>query len=214
MLRFAWIGLIGLLLVSSASAWAQTPGLYDRPVLILDAGQHTAPIRRADVDAAGRVIATGSHDRTVRLWSAADGSLIRAIRLPVGPGNVGKVFAVAISPDGGWTRWTEADPQDQIYLFDAATGAMTGRIEGLPSVVPHLAFSPNGARLAATLAGANGVRVYDRAAGWAEVFRDAEYGGQSYGAAFAEDGRLATTSYDGRLRLYDRDGRRLASVGR
>ena len=27
------------------------PGLYDRPVLVLDPGMHTAPIKRADVDA-------------------------------------------------------------------------------------------------------------------------------------------------------------------
>ena len=33
--------------------------------------------------------------------------------------------------------------------------------------------------------------------------RDADYGGgSSYGAAFAPDGRLATTSFDGQIRLY------------
>ena len=53
---------------------------------------------------------TGSDDKTVRVWSLADGTLVRTIRLPAGPGNVGKVYAVAISPDGaliaagGWTR--------------------------------------------------------------------------------------------------------------
>jgi hypothetical protein len=36
------------------------PGFYDRPVLTLDPGVHTAPIRRADVDAAGRFAVTGS----------------------------------------------------------------------------------------------------------------------------------------------------------
>ena len=65
-----------------------------------------------DVDAAGRIAVTGSHDKTVRLWSVADGKLLRTIRMPTGPGDVGKVYAVAISPDGatiaagGWTRWT------------------------------------------------------------------------------------------------------------
>ncbi len=140
---------------------------------------HTAAIRRADVDREGRFAVTGSDDKTVRVWSLADGRLQRTIRLPAGPGNVGKVYAVAISPDGeliaagGWTRWTEADPQEQIYLFDRASGEMVARLQGLPDVVNHLTFSPDGRYLAAMLGGANGLRVYAReAGGWAETASD------------------------------------------
>ena len=48
---------------------------------------------------------------------------------------------MAISPDGaliaagGWTRWTKADRQEQIYLFDRASGSLVKRIDGLPNVV-------------------------------------------------------------------------------
>jgi WD40 repeat protein len=45
--------------------------------------------------------------------------------------------------------------------------------------------------------------VYGRDRGWAEVARDEDYREQSYGAAFGPDGRLATTSYDSKVRLYD-----------
>ena len=89
---------------------ASPSGLFDRPVLVIDPGFHTAPIKRADVDAAGRIAVTGSEDGTVRVWSLEDGGLKRTIRLPRGPDDVGKVYAVAISPDGelvaagGWTR--------------------------------------------------------------------------------------------------------------
>ena len=199
-------------LAASAGAALAQEGLYDRPVLTLDPGTHTAALRRMDVDAAGRLAVTGSYDGTVRLWRVADGTLARTIRVPQGPGDVGKIYAVATSPDGqivaaaGWTRWSTSDPQDQIYLFDTATGRMTQRLARLPTVVQHLTFSPDGRYLAATLARTNGLRVYDRDAGWAEQHKSAAYGDDSYGAAWAPAGsaaRLATTSYDGKLRLYD-----------
>ena len=49
-----------------------------------------------------------------------------------------------------------------------------------------------------------GLRIFDRDEQWAEVFGDTDYGGSIYGVAFAADGRLATTSYDGMIRLYDK----------
>ena len=62
------------------------------------------------------------------------------------------------------------------------------------------------------MCGGAGLRLYDRENGWTEIAADADYGDSSYGAAFAADGRLATTSWDGRLRLYDADGRLLRTV--
>ena len=125
-------------------------GLYDRPVLVLDPGMHTAPIRDVDVDGAGRFAVTASEDKTLRVWSLTDGRLLRTIRLPAGPGNVGRAYAVAISPNGatiaagGWTRRTAADPAEQLYLFDRDSGAMIDRITGLPTAIGDLAFDRSG----------------------------------------------------------------------
>jgi hypothetical protein len=71
----------------SPAALAQ---LYEQPVLIIDPGMHTAAIRDIGVDAAGRIAVTGSWDKTLRVWSLADGELLRTIRMPAGAGRYRK----------------------------------------------------------------------------------------------------------------------------
>jgi WD40 repeat protein len=202
--------------VASAGLWAslafaedQGPnagtGLYDRPVLAVDPGMHTAAIWAQAVDAEGRFAVTGGADRTVRVWSVADGKLLRTIWIPVGPQNAGAIYAVAISPDGSTIAaggWTGAiNGAAPIYLFDRESGNLIRRIlDDLPNVTLFLAFSSDGRYLAATL-GTTGLRVFDRDKDWREAFRDDQYGALSIGAAFTR-GRLATTSDDGLIRLY------------
>jgi WD40 repeat protein len=205
------VALLPVLLFVVLTTPAAMAQLSEQPTLVVDPGMHTAPIKAVAVDAAGRLAVTGSDDKTVRVWSLTDGKLLQTIRMPSGVDNVGKIAAVAISPDrdliaaGGWTRST-ADARDEaIFLFDARTGKMTARIAGLYATTHSLAFSSDGRYLAAGLGGGGGVRVYERDRRWTEAFRDTDYGGAIYGTTFAADGRLATASYDGKVRLYDRD---------
>jgi WD40 repeat protein len=184
--------------------------LYERPVLTVDPGMHTGEIHSLAVDAGGHFAVTGSNDRTVRIWSVADGKLLRTIWVPVGPEKVGDVYAVAISPDGSTIAaggWTESRAgNNPIYIFDRESGNLVRRIgNNLTDVAHFLTFSPDGRYLAVMLGGRNGLRVFDRNKNWSEAFRDDQYGGDSYGAAFAPDGRLATTSLDGLIRSYRYD---------
>jgi WD40 repeat protein len=198
------LGLLpALLFAGPPTAMAQ---LYDRPVLIVDPGMHTAMFS-GGVDALGQLAVTGSEDKTVRVWSLADGKLLRTIRIPAGSDNIGKIYTVAMSPDGeliaagGWTKWTAAAPDDLIYLFETRTGKLINYIS-VSNASDSLAFSRDGRYLAAGLF-AGGLRVYDRDRQWTEASRDTHYGSEVYGLAFAADGRLATTGLDGKVRLYD-----------
>ena len=179
------------------------------PVLRLETGMHTAPIRAAAVDAGGRLLATASFDKTVRLWSLATGEQLRVLRPAIGSGAEGELFAVAVSPDGhfvvtgGWTGF-EWEKANSLYVFEAATGQLVRRIGGLPQIINRLAWSPDGRYVAVGLAGANGIRVLETG-DWHEIFADGSYTGPVYGLAFQGSGRLAAVAFDGGIRLYGAD---------
>src|SRR4051794_23376737 len=91
--------LLTLLLAVLPGHAARGQGLFEQPMLIVDPGMHTSGIRDAAVDAAARFAATVAHDKTVRIWSLADGKLLQTIRVPAGPDDIGKLYKVAMSPD-------------------------------------------------------------------------------------------------------------------
>ncbi|MBA4392138.1 MAG: hypothetical protein C0407_01165, partial [Desulfobacca sp.] len=186
-------------------AWAEEPSTD--PILRIETGLHTAVIRRIGVDRENRFLVTASEDKTIRVWNLDTGQPIRIIRPPIGDGIEGKLYAVAISPDGntiacgGYTGW-DWERRCSIYLFDRATGILKKRLSGLPNVVHHLAFSPDSKNLVACLSGGTGISVY-RTDTWQEEAQDREYGDNSFGATFDQKGRLVTSSLDGYIRLYD-----------
>lgn len=174
-------------------------------------------IGRIGLDAGNRYLVTASDDKTVGVWelqpplspfAKGDVRFIKTLRPPIGAGNEGKIFAVALSPDGntvaagGWTGW-DWEEKTYIYLFDRSTGRLKQRISGLQSVIQHLVFSKDGRYLVACLGQNKGIRLY-RTSDYSLIGEDKEYGDRSNGADFDHsNGRLVTTSYDGYIRLYD-----------
>ena len=208
-LLFSLMPLLAIVLsvAGSQESSAQTPN----PILTLETGMHTGRMMRLAIDPGERFIATAAEDKTVRLWDiSGEGAptLMRILRPPMDPGPEGKLFSVAISPDGstiacaGSTGWAW-EGKACIYLFDRVTGAMKKRLEGLPGGALHITYSPDGRFMAVTMTH-GGIRVY-AVPHYTLLGGDRDYGEVACYAQFDPKGlRLATACQrDGHIRMYD-----------
>ncbi len=195
-----------MLLLLPLSGLADSP--TTKPMLRRNGVMHSAAVNRISGSADGRTFLTCSDDKTAKLWDGVSGQLLHTFHPPVGLGHEGKLFSCALSADGRLAAmggWTSKDGlNNSIYIFNTSSKELVQRLTGLANVISDLEFHPNGT-LAAALVGANGIRIYQAVAGrYREVARDTDYGDHSYNLAFDPAGRLASVSFDGYLRLYDR----------
>jgi len=101
----------------------------------------------------GRVLASASEDKTVRLWDPATGAALRTLA-----GHRSAVTSVAFSPDG--RVLASASEDKMVRLWDSATGAALGTLTGHEGRVYSVAFSPDG-RVLASASGDRTVRLWD-----------------------------------------------------
>src|SRR5262245_11772502 len=71
----AFLAMLGIL-VGFGPATAADDAPVQGPMLRIEAGMHTGIIMRVDLSADGKLMVTGSSDKTVRLWSLPDGKLL------------------------------------------------------------------------------------------------------------------------------------------
>ena len=65
----------------------------------------------------GRQFVSASDDKTIRVWDLAVGRMVRTIRGEIALGSPGKIYGMALSPDGKWlTAGGLLAPSDEIAL--------------------------------------------------------------------------------------------------
>ncbi|GFR48184.1 hypothetical protein Agub_g10033 [Astrephomene gubernaculifera] len=144
----------------------------------------------------GRSLASGSYDRTIRLWDVASGECTATLQ-----GHDHRTTSVAWSPDGRSLASGSGDKS--IRLWDAASGECTATLQGHdPSSILSVAWSPDGRSLASG-SGDCTIRLWDAASGECTATMKG-HADDVNSVAWSPDGRsLASGSSDKTIRLWD-----------
>jgi hypothetical protein len=118
---------------------------------------HTGLVSSVAFSRDGKRLASGSYDKTVKVWDAATGQEILTLK-----GHTGYVKSVAFSPDG--KRLASASDDQTVKVWDAATGQEPLILKGHTGGVYSVGFSPDGKRLASGNDDET-VKVWDAATG-------------------------------------------------
>ena len=143
----------------------------------------------------GRTLASGSRDRTIRLWDTNTGEHKLTLE-----GHTDGVTCLSFSPDGSTLASGSWD--DTIRLWDAKTGQHLQTLEEHTDGVRSVVFSPDGSTLASG-GYDNTLRLWDTETGQHKPVLE---GHTDYirSVVFSPDGStLASGSYDRTLRLWD-----------
>ncbi|KAI9771952.1 MAG: hypothetical protein M1839_002585 [Geoglossum umbratile] len=143
----------------------------------------------------GKLVASGSYDKTVRLWDTSTGVQLQTLE-----GHLDEVYSVAFSPDGKLVASGSYDKT--VRLWDTSTGVQLQTLDGHLIGVNSVAFSPDG-KLVTSGSGDKTVRLWDTSTAVQLQTLEGHLNGVN-SVAFSPDGKLVTSgSLDKTVRLWD-----------
>ena len=170
---------------------------------------HTETVYAAAISADGKIAATGSFDKSVKVWDPATGKDIR--QLAGKNGHTNQILSLAFSPDGAVLASGGSD--NSAKLWDVKTAPKAGETDPTPTkslahpnLVDAVAFDKTGTQLA-TACHDGILRIWDVAKGTATKTINAHtlpVVSPIYTVAWSPDAKLlATGSYDHSIKFWD-----------
>jgi WD40 repeat protein len=102
---------------------------------------HTSGAISVSFSPDGSLIASGSLDKTIKIWRVSDGSLVRTLT-----GHTNRVESVTFSPDGSLIASGSDD--NTIKIWRVSDGSLVRTLKGHTSYVISVTFSPDGSLIA------------------------------------------------------------------
>jgi WD40 repeat protein len=175
-----------------------------KPILDLPAA-HADTVFGVCFSPDGAKLATGAADRQVKIWDVATGKALRTVE-----GHTHHVLDVGWRADGKVLASAGAD--NVIKVWDAATGEQLRSIPGHGKQVTRLTFVGPSVNIL-TCSGDGSARLWNSDTGAAVR----SFGGGAdflYALAASPDGNaIATGGEDGVVRVYDKDGKLVRTLG-
>lgn len=112
------------------------------PNIVWEQTGHGSRVNSVPFSANGQLLASGGADQNIKLWRAADGALLRTLRVRFGGAN-----SVAFSPDGQILAAGTAAVNQNLYFFRVADGALIRTVAAHSNGTTGVAFTPDGALL-------------------------------------------------------------------